>query len=76
MSPVAGKYLPCLAGFMSITVLMGAPILDLSREKIRETIGELTGKMKDAASRLEFEEAAEIRDRISELKKKELDILT
>ena len=32
-------------------------------------IEELTRKMKDAAKRLEFEEAAYIRDRISELRK-------
>ena len=64
------------ADYVSFPTIGEEETLYLSREKIRETIGELTGKMKDAASRLEFEEAAEIRDRISELKKKELDILT
>jgi excinuclease ABC subunit B len=51
-----------------------APYLD--RERIRELIDELTGKMKEAASRLEFEEAADLRDRIRELKKQELETLT
>jgi excinuclease ABC subunit B len=42
----------------------------MDRNGILETINKLKGEMKNAAAKLKFERAAEIRDRIEELKKK------
>jgi len=39
-------------------------------------IKDLTEKMKEAAGQLEFEEAALLRDRIKELEKRELEVLS
>ncbi len=41
-------------------------------EKIRESIEELKAEMREAAARLEFERAAELRDKIMALERKEL----
>lgn len=46
----------------------------LTPETIREMIKELKKKMVDAASRLEFEEAARLRDEINILQQEELDL--
>ena len=43
-------------------------------ERIEQLIEELEGKMKEAAHRLEFEQAALLRDRIRSLKGKELEL--
>jgi excinuclease ABC subunit B len=48
----------------------------LTVESIDEMIKDLTEKMKEAAGKLEFEEAALLRDRIKGLEKKELEILS
>ncbi|MGM0663396.1 MAG: excinuclease ABC subunit UvrB [Thermodesulfobacteriota bacterium] len=45
-------------------------------EEIRERVELLTGRMTEAAGRLEFEEAARLRDEIRFLEKQELEILT
>jgi excinuclease ABC subunit B len=45
-------------------------------ERIEEMIKDLTEKMKEAAGKLEFEEAALLRDRIKELEKRELGALS
>ncbi len=47
-----------------------------SMEDIEREIRSLTAKMKEAASLLEFEKAARLRDRIRELEKKELELMT
>ena len=46
----------------------------LTREKLNERIKALEADMKEAAKRLEFEKAAELRDQIKKLKHKELGI--
>lgn len=46
----------------------------LTREKLHERIGALEERMKEAARKLEFEKAAELRDEIKRLKHKELGI--
>jgi excinuclease ABC subunit B len=46
----------------------------LTPEMIKEMIGELQEKMKDAAAKLEFEEAARLRDEIRSLQQKDLDV--
>ncbi|TKJ29722.1 excinuclease ABC subunit B, partial [bacterium (candidate division B38) B3_B38] len=46
----------------------------LTREKLHERITALEAEMKEAAKRLEFEKAAELRDKIKRLKNKELGI--
>ena len=45
-------------------------------EDIEEKIKELTSKMKEAAARLEFEEAARLRDQIRDLEKRELELIS
>ncbi|MFB0517883.1 MAG: helicase-related protein, partial [Acidobacteriota bacterium] len=45
-----------------------------TREKLHERIGALEERMKEAARKLEFEKAAELRDEIKRLKHKELGI--
>ena len=64
-----------LPDFNSNTI-NGDGILDLSSggfntNEIEELISELTGEMLSAAEALEFERAAQLRDRIKELRKKE-----
>ena len=46
----------------------------LTTEKLHERIGALEERMKEAARKLEFEKAAELRDEIKRLKHKELGI--
>jgi excinuclease ABC subunit B len=46
----------------------------LTVEMIQQMIKDLHGRMKDAARRLEFEEAARLRDEIRSLEEKELDM--
>ncbi|UCF86063.1 MAG: excinuclease ABC subunit UvrB [Desulfobacteraceae bacterium] len=48
----------------------------VSPERLDEMIEDLTARMKAAAARLEFEEAALLRDRIGVLEKKELEFLS
>jgi excinuclease ABC subunit B len=62
--------------YVAIPTISEEEELYLTRERLEDMIAELTGKMKEAASRLEFEEAASIRDRINELKRMELETLT
>ena len=45
---------------------------DYSREKIEETITRLDHDMREAARKLEFEKAAELRDKIKYLREKEM----
>jgi excinuclease ABC subunit B len=45
-----------------------------SPEELERRIKELTAEMREAAKRLDFERAADLRDRIAALKKKELTV--
>ena len=47
----------------------------MTPDKMDDLINVLTEKMKDAASRLEFEEAVVFRDRIKALKEQKLGVL-
>jgi excinuclease ABC subunit B len=49
-------------------------IEDYSREKIGDTIRRLEAEMRAAASRYEFERAAELRDKIKYLKEREMEV--
>ncbi len=48
----------------------------MTAERLDKMVSDLTEKMKGAAKRLEFEEAAVLRDRIRELEKRELETLS
>jgi excinuclease ABC subunit B len=61
------------ADYVTIPVIAEADREFLTPEVINEMIGELQKKMKDAAARLEFEEAARLRDEIKALQQKDLD---
>jgi excinuclease ABC subunit B len=45
---------------------------DYTRANIKETIARLEGEMREAAKRMEFERAAELRDRVKYLREREL----
>jgi excinuclease ABC subunit B len=47
---------------------------DYSREKIGDTIRRLEAEMRAAASRYEFERAAELRDKVKHLKEREMEV--
>jgi excinuclease ABC subunit B len=47
----------------------------LTPELIKEMITDLQGKMKDAAKKLEFEQAARLRDEINALEQRELEVM-
>ena len=46
----------------------------MSKEELEKLIGEVTKQMKKAAAELNFEAAAELRDKMIELKKQLLDM--
>ena len=48
----------------------------MTPERLYEMIEDLNAKMKEAAKRLEFEEAMQLRDRIKSLEEKEWEVLT
>ena len=48
----------------------------MTPERLSEMVEELTAKMKNAAKKLEFEEAIRLRDQIKSLEKKEWEALT
>jgi len=63
------------ADYVTVPVVAEEEGLYLTGEDIGEMIRDLTEKMKDAAAKLEFENAAVLRDKIKSLEKKELEIL-
>jgi excinuclease ABC subunit B len=62
--------------YVTVPVIAEEEGLYLTGEDIGEMIRDLTEKMKEAAAKLEFENAAVLRDRIKTLEKKELEILS
>jgi excinuclease ABC subunit B len=49
-------------------------IEEYSKENLKETIGRLESEMRVAAKKMEFEKAAEIRDRVKYLKDREMQL--
>jgi excinuclease ABC subunit B len=64
------------ADYVTVPVVAEEEGLYLTGEDIGEMIRDLTEKMKEAAAKLEFEDAAVLRDRIKSLEKKELENLS
>ena len=62
------------ADYAKIPTIAEAEREFLTPEIIKEMIGELREKMKDAATKLEFEEAARLRDEIRALQQEDLDV--
>jgi len=62
------------ADYATIPTIAEADREFLTPEVIKEIIGELREKMKDAAAKLEFEEAARLRDEIKALQQEDLDV--
>ena len=63
------------ADYIRIPEVAEAETLYMTPDKMDDLINALTEKMKDAASRLEFEEAVVFRDRIKALKEQKLGVL-
>ncbi|MBW1737868.1 MAG: excinuclease ABC subunit UvrB, partial [Deltaproteobacteria bacterium] len=64
------------ADYVTVPAVAEEEGLYLTGEGLGETIMDLTEKMKEAAAKLEFEDAALLRDKIKSLEKKELEILS
>ena len=64
------------ADYVEVPVVAEEGVKYATVEDIEKEIRTLTTKMKEAASLLEFEEAARLRDRIKELEKKEMELMT
>ena len=64
------------ADYVEVPVVAEEGVKYATVEDIEKEIRALTTKMKEAASLLEFEEAARLRDRIKELEKKEMELMT
>jgi excinuclease ABC subunit B len=62
------------ADYVTVPTIAEADREFLTPEIIKEMIGELQEKMKDAAAKLEFEEAARLRDEIRALQEKDLNV--
>jgi excinuclease ABC subunit B len=65
----------CEADYVTIPAVAEKEAEYLTKERIDEMIMNLTEKMKEAAKRLEFEEAAVLRDQIRVLEKREFETL-
>ncbi len=65
---------PYEADYVTIPTIAEAEREFLTPEVIKEMIGELREKMKDAATNLKFEEAARLRDEIRVLQQEDLDL--
>ncbi len=63
------------ADYVTVPVIAEEEVLYSTGEDIGELIRDLTEKMKEAAAKLEFENAAVFRDKIKSLEKKELEML-
>lgn len=63
------------ADYLTVSMETEPDMLEIPPEKISSTIGSLTKEMKEAAKKLEFERAAQVRDRIKRLRELELKYL-
>ncbi len=63
------------ADYVTVPIVAEAERAYVTLEDLEEMIIELTAKMKEAASNLDFERAAAFRDQIRDLEKKGLDVL-
>ena len=63
------------ADYVTVPTAAEEAVAFLTPSQIEEAVEELTGKMKAAAGRLEFEEAARLRDSVRELEHRRLEIL-
>jgi excinuclease ABC subunit B len=63
------------ADYLTVSIQTEPDMLEIAPEKISSTIGSLTKEMKEAAKKLEFERAAQMRDRIKRLRELELKYL-
>jgi len=64
------------ADYVTVPVLAEEAATYMTPESLEKMIKDLTAKMKEAAKRLEFENAARLRDRIKALEKKELEVFS
>ncbi|SPD73859.1 excinulease of nucleotide excision repair, DNA damage recognition component [uncultured Desulfobacterium sp.] len=64
------------ADYVTVPVVAEDQAPYLSPDETNKVIRELTAKMKEAAKRLDFEQAISLRDRIKALENKELEVLT
>jgi excinuclease ABC subunit B len=65
----------CEADYVSVPIVAEAEGEYFTQERLEGMIQDLTARMKEASKRLEFEEAAVLRDQIRSLEKRELEIL-
>ena len=64
------------ADYVTVPAVAEGPAPYISPEQTDKIIKELTAKMKEAAKRLDFEEAIALRDRIKVLENREFEVLT
>jgi excinuclease ABC subunit B len=64
------------ADYVTVPVVAEGPAPYMSPEKTEKIIKELTARMKEAAKRLDFEDAIALRDRIKALENREFEVLT
>jgi len=65
----------CEADYVSVPIVAEAEGEYFTQERLEGMIQDLTTRMKEASKRLEFEEAALLRDQLRSLEKRELEIL-
>ena len=65
----------CEADYVNVPIVAEAEGEYLTQERLEGMIQNLTARMKEASKRLEFEEAALLRDQLRSLEKRELEIL-
>jgi excinuclease ABC subunit B len=64
------------ADYVTVSKAAEGEALYMSPDEIEKMVKDLTEKMKEAASKLDFEEAAKLRDRIKGFVNRELEVLS